>query len=296
MSTSHKRSPGNKASLFVLTASILFGTQGTAQAFAPATATPAMVGGVRLFIGGIGLLISAFIQGQVGYSELPLKKLASVAMFVALNSFCLFTAFSKAGVAIGTTVFMGSVPVIAGVVGYLIYRERPRSRWLVATTLAIVGCFLLGGAGTQKPTDVSGIIFAICAAVAYVAYAMQVKGLMKTHPVELIMGSISLMAALLFVPLLFLVDITWMLEARGVSVALYLGFITTMIAYALLARGLSMLPISTTATLTLAEPVVATFLGVFLLGEQLTPLALLGCGIIICSLLTIASQKQPLPD
>ncbi|MBN1449530.1 MAG: EamA family transporter, partial [Anaerolineales bacterium] len=51
------------APLFVILASMLWGTTGTSQALAPEGATPASVGVVRMVIGGLALLLALLLQG-----------------------------------------------------------------------------------------------------------------------------------------------------------------------------------------------------------------------------------------
>ena len=75
----------------------------------------------------------------------------------------------------------------------------------------------------------------------------------------------------------------------GLLTALYLGGATTALAYSLYGLGLRTTPVATAATLSLAEPAVASLLGVAVLGERLAPvsvagLALLGAGLVVAAL------------
>jgi DME family drug/metabolite transporter len=66
--------------------------------------------------------------------------------------------------------------------------------------------------------------------------------------------------------------------------ALWLGLATTTLAYVLFGRGLHHLPAGPVTTLVLAEPVVATFLGVVVLGESLAPLGWVGAALVLAGL------------
>jgi DME family drug/metabolite transporter len=94
-------------------------------------------------------------------------------------------------------------------------------------------------------------------------------------------------------PLLFVVDLRWLAEPRGLLVALQLGLIATALAYILYTRGLRLVPVATAVTLALGEPVVASLLGVFVLGEQLTPLALLGILLVFAGLAWLTLAREP---
>jgi DME family drug/metabolite transporter len=76
-------------------------------------------------------------------------------------------------------------------------------------------------------------------------------------------------------------------------VTLHLGLVTVSLAYNLFALGLSRVPVATAATLTLAEPLTAGLLGVFLLGEPLTPLAGLGILLIFTGLALVSVGQRP---
>jgi DME family drug/metabolite transporter len=74
---------------------------------------------------------------------------------------------------------------------------------------------------------------------------------------------------------------------------LHLGLVTTALAYILFARGLNRILAATAVTLSLAEPLTAGLLGVIVVGEQLTTLAVVGIGLLIAGL---AWLTLPLPE
>ena len=75
-----------------------------------------------------------------------------------------------------------------------------------------------------------------------------------------------------------------MASVEGLAVALWLGLATTTVAYVLFGRGLRVLPTGPVATLVLAEPLVATMLGVLLLGERLDATAWAGAALVAAGL------------
>jgi DME family drug/metabolite transporter len=75
----------------------------------------------------------------------------------------------------------------------------------------------------------------------------------------------------------------------------YLGAITTALAYVLFAKGLREIAASETATLTLAEPVTAMALGFLVLGERPGALAVLGAALVLAGLAALALRFGPRP-
>src|SRR5262245_16654792 len=89
----------------VLAAAVLFGTTGTAQAFAPPGAEPLAVGTVRLLIGGGALLALALARGVLDApTRWPRVPTVAAAGGVAAYQACFFAAVAATGVAVGTVV------------------------------------------------------------------------------------------------------------------------------------------------------------------------------------------------
>lgn len=78
-----------------------------------------------------------------------------------------------------------------------------------------------------------------------------------------------LVAATLLAPALVVGDLAWLATPGGLVLAGYLALGPTVLACLLLFAGMSGLSPSTVATLGLADPVVATALGVLVVGEEL---------------------------
>ena len=278
----------------MLAAAVCWGTTGTAQALAPPGAQPAAVGAVRLLLGGLALLGYAAWRGALRQEgRWPWGRTLLAAVCMAAYQLCFFAAVARTGVAVGTLVAIGSSPILAGGIAWLARRERPERRWFWATLLAVAGCGLLVAAGKSLHVDVSGIILALGAGLAYALFTVASKGLLESQPPEMAMAVVFSLGALFLSPLLFSADLVWLAQPRGAAVALHLGIVTVALAYSLFARGLRGVPVATAVTLTLAEPLTAGFLGIFLLGERLTPLAALGSALVFAGLALLALGGRP---
>jgi DME family drug/metabolite transporter len=278
---------------FVLAAAVLWGTTGTAQAFAPEGAQPAAVGAMRLAVGGTALLALALGRGLLrGGLRWPVLATGFAAGSMAAYQLCFFAAVSRTGVAVGTIVAIGSAPILAGMLGFLLRGERLERRWGVATALAVLGCALLIVPSGSLSIDARGILLALAAGGAYATYAVAGKRLLEDRPPEAVMAVVFCLGALFLSPLLLAADLHWVTQARGLAVALHLGLIATAAAYTLFGRGLMAVPVATAVTLSLAEPLTAGTLGVVLLGERLTAVSLLGIGLLFGGLAWLALGRQ----
>ena len=280
---------------YIIFAAILWGTTGTAQEFAPAGANPMTVGTIRLAIGGFVLMALAVYRKQFSPREKwSISTTAISAFFVASYQLCFFAAVAKTGVAVGTMVAIGSSPIAAGILGFLIRKETLSRKWYLATFCAILGCTLLSISGGQLNLDLIGIALALGAGFSYAMYTVCIKGLLETHLPDAVMAVVFSCAAILLLPTLFLSDSSWLLQPRGFAVALHLGIVTAALSYWLFARGLKTVSVGNVATLSLAEPLTATLLGVFVLGEYLSSQELVGILLIFTGIvvLSIPSFKQ----
>lgn len=282
--------PGRaRAVVSVLAAATLFGTTGTAQALGPSGTTPLGVGAVRIVVGGAGLLAVLPRVGGRRRDAVALWRTRwgiLAGLTTALYQVCFFGGVSRAGVALGTLVTIGSGPVFTGLLSWTLLRERPRTSWVLATSVCVVGLALLVGSGATRPdVDPVGLLLALASGLGYAVYTVAAKRLMNEgHRSDEVMAAAFGLGGLVLVPVLLTQPVAWVATRSGLVLALWLGLATTTLAYVLFGRGLRHLPAGPVTTLVLAEPVVATLLGVLVLGESLAPLGWLGAAFVLAGL------------
>lgn len=273
----------------VLVAAALFGTTGTAQALGPSSTTALGVGAARLLVGGLALLALLPLVGARRSEAAALWRTPGgivAGLCTCAYQICFFAGVARAGVAVGTLVAIGSGPVLTGLLARWLLRERPGRAWLVATGLCLTGLGLLVlGGGASSRTDGLGVLLALLAGLAYAAYTVLAKQQLDAgHAPAAVMAAAFGLGGLLSLPVLVTQPLGWTTSAGGVALAAYLGLVTTTLAYLLFVRGLAVLPAGPVTTLVLAEPVVATALGITVLGERLSAGGVLGAGLVLLGL------------
>ncbi|KMJ60407.1 transporter [Bacillus sp. LL01] len=279
---------GKIAPFLIVIAAILWGTTGTAQTFAPAPAHPVAIGAARLAVGGLFLLALVFMTGGLSLKSWPLKATVLAALSMALFQPLFFSAVTVTGVAIGTVVAIGSAPIISGFLEWIFLKRRPSRIWWGSTFLSISGCLMLFLNKESVVVDPFGILMALGAGLSFAVYAIVSRDLVgKSSPLAIV-AVVFTLSAVFLAPFLFVFDMSWVADVRGWGITLYLGIMTTGVAYILFAQGLTYVSSSTAVTLALAEPLTAALFGVFLLGENLNPTAwagmfllMLGIGLLI---------------
>jgi drug/metabolite transporter, DME family len=294
------------AALAAVAAAALWGTTGTAQALGPEASDPTSVGALRITVGALVLLMLALPTVRRGRPAprpslgrarpVPDSALLAVGgLAVAAYQVCFFLGVARSGVAIGTVVALGVAPVVTGLLGMLL-GERPTKRWVVATAVAVAGVVLLvagAGPGSASGADLVGVAAAVGAGASYAVYTIAARALLlggrRGVPV---MAAFFATGAVVLLPFLLVADLRWVLTPRGISMVLWLGLVATALSYVLFQRGLGLLPAGTVATMSLAEPVTATVLGVVVLGERLSWLSGLGIVVVVLALLMVTVRSR----
>ncbi|GAA3913350.1 EamA family transporter [Microbacterium invictum] len=303
--------------LAVLAAALLFGTTGTSQALGPDGTTPLSIGVVRMVIGGTVLAVIAFLlaarhtrrrQMDAGAARpslgiRPLSLMVLTGACLAIYQPLFFLGTSVNGVAVGTVVALGSAPVLAGLLEWALTRRLPTATWIGATALATVGVVLLGfggGADAAGGTDPVGLLGSIGAGASFAVIANAQRRLLDAgwDPFTVV-GAMGASSAVLCAFAIPFVTLDWLGTTSGLIMALWLGVATIGVAYILFTWGLSGLTAATAATLTLGEPLTASVLGITVLGERLSVLAIVGLAVLAAGLALLAwgsrSPRDPAP-
>ena len=123
----------------------------------------------------------------------------------------------------------------------------------------------------------------------YATYTVFAKRLLRRgHAPERVMAASFSLGAVFLAPVLVAGDMSWLATGDGLAMALFLGAVPTALGYVLFARGLRALTPGETATLTLAEPLTATLLGVLVLAERPGAVAVCGAALVLAALLALA--------
>jgi DME family drug/metabolite transporter len=275
---------------YIIAAALLWGSTGTAQAFAPAAASPLSIGTLRLIVGGAALLLLACRNGHARpVGRCPWLTAVAAGLCTATYQVTFFTGVKHTGVAVGTLVAIGSAPIFAGLLEALFEQAKLQRQWVLATGLAIAGSSLLVGSGSGSiSVHKTGIVLALGAGLSYALFTLLNKRLMRTQSADFAMASSFCLGAVMLTPFFLQSETGWVVTPVGTGVVLYLGLIATGLSYALFGRGLRLVGIAETATLSLAEPLTAAMLGIFLLAERLSVLASAGALLLFVALVVLA--------
>jgi drug/metabolite transporter (DMT)-like permease len=150
----------------------------------------------------------------------------------------------------------------------------------VALTLALAGVTIMIGAPTEKLNPV-GVILALASALLYSAYLPALERVQEGTPALLSTFLLIVGAALAFLAASLLIGELFLPVGQAVWANIFLlAFVSTVIAFSTLIKGLSVLGPVRTAIIATVEPFFTALLGVLVLGNQLRMSTLVG-GILI---------------
>ena len=181
------------------------------------------------------------------------------------------------------TTLTNLTPVVVTLVGWWLFRERPRALFVVALAAAIAGAVTmsLGADGGQGSNPPLGDVFAGITALWYAGYFIAVKGARGAHSAGRVMLWSTAIAApgLLLVALVLGEDVlpgSW----GGWAACVGLG-VVHVVGQGGVAWSLGQLPTALTAVTVLIQPIAAAILGWLLFAETLTLMQAIGGGVVL---------------
>ena len=287
------RLPRFKADLALFTVALIWGIAFVVQRLAAAQIGVFLFNGLRFLLGALVLLPFSRRGFDARAQTLGLQRkylpgaiLVGLALFsgAALQQEGLkYTNAGNAGFITGLYVVL--IPLFMA----FMWREWPRPAVWIAACLSVLGLFLLstGGQMQLNPGDVLVLVSSIFWAlhVILVGKMVQRVGVVQLAIVQyLVCGLLSLLIGYA------IEDHSLYILAQAWWLILFTGVISVGLGYTLQAIGQRLAPSADAAILLSMEAVFAAMFGWWILGESLTSLQLVGCGIIFSGILLAQSD------
>ncbi|CAK9884834.1 MAG: hypothetical protein XXXJIFNMEKO3_01226 [Candidatus Erwinia impunctatus] len=288
-----QRSIRGAAAIFL--AALLWGTTGTAAAFAPEL-SPLAIGSLAMGIGGVlqGLMVTNMIISQRHLLIEQWRLLLAGAITVAIYPLAFYASMRYAGVTVGTIISIGSAPLLSALIEYYFDGTRISRQWLCGALIGVSGMIVLcllknTDSLYQQDRVILGIVLGLLAGATYAFYSWSARRLMQSGIAPRVaMGATFGSGGLLLFPVFFITATAFFDHLTHVVVGLYMGLAPMFVGYLCYGYGLARLSASMATTITLCEPVVAAILASLVIGERLQLPAWIGAGMVVLSLFVIA--------
>lgn len=287
----------------IIIASFLWGTTGTAASFSPDISSLA-IGAFSMGVGGVLLVFTARSKLFIDY-KLMLKQpkvLFLGAFSVAIYPLAFYSSMRLSGVAIGTVVSIATAPFFAVILERIINKKHITKQWLLSFIIGAIGIVSLtlgkdqsNHAAYSAHQQVIGIFLGCIAGLTYAGYSWAARRLIESgvHSQSSMSGLFGC-AALLLLPSLFFTGDNLFSSSVNTLVSLYMAVIPMFLGYLLFGFGLNFIHASKATLITLIEPLVATVLSVFIIGEKFKVIGWVGVALVsLCLLMqTFKPQSQ----
>ncbi|MBD2100809.1 DMT family transporter [Leptolyngbya sp. FACHB-261] len=224
---------------------------------------------------------------QIARRHLMLMLLIGIMM--ALSQSCYFAAIAQIGVAAATLITLCTAPVWVALLASALLHERLSRGVLLTAGLAVIGTALLVGiepqAVTAQANPALGVLLALGSGLTYALVVLTSRALAgRYHPLQSLTVSIGVGAATLLLFTLATTGLVIQYSPLGWTLLLYLGLVPTALAYLLYFSGICHTTATVASIAALLEPLTATLLASWLLGEQLGSLGLLGSVLLLSAI------------
>lgn len=285
--------------IMVVIAAMLWGTTGTAQSFVPPQLSSYWVGTLRLVVAAAFFLPQLWVRGRsvmtgVTVRRLPWKGICLAAACMSAYNLAFFAGVRSTGVAVGTALALGSGPIWAGVLQITIYRRLPKRIWWLGTGVAVVGVVaMVTGKDDGVPVSWLGVALCLFAGLSYATYAIVNQRMVSNASPFTVTATVFTLAAMFAIPGAVGLSGVPDLHVSDVAIVLWLGVVSTGVAYLIFSHALRHVPAATGVVLTLAEPVTAFVLAIVVVGEQPGVSQGLGLGAVLAGLWLVVRSEIP---
>ncbi len=282
--------------LMILLAAVLWGSTGTAQSFAPAglsALSAYWVGALRLIVASAFFMAFVLAVYRNRWAELNLRRLPwpwvlCASAGIAVYNLAFFAGIRATGVAVGTAVAIGSGPIWAGLLQALATGRRPALAWCAGTALAVTGgALMIVSNGAQITVTALGVGLCLLSGFSYAAYALVNKRMVGQASASVVTMAVFTLAAALATPVAWALSGGPHATATEWAIVIYLGVVTTGVAYLLFSHGLRHVSGAGGVTLALGEPVTAFVLAIVVVGERPSALAFAGLLLVLMGLVAV---------
>jgi drug/metabolite transporter, DME family len=229
------------------------------------------------------------------------RSVVAIGCGTALYQGLYFVSVLLVGVSVATVVSLGLAPVLAALWEHLAARTRPSRREVAVLAAALSGLVAVTaaagqGASSSSESPLLGLVLAVASGATYAATTVLGHDLVAgVDPVALTTAA-TVVGAVVLAPFLVLAvgrgEPVRTSDVVSLALLVYLGVATMAVAYGLLYAGLRTTSGSAATVATLVEPLSAAVLAAAVLGERLTPLALVGGGLILAAVVALHRPEE----
>ena len=260
--------------------------------------TPMEVVTIRVMIAAVVLLIYLISTSP---KSLKLQQFSDIKYFLGTGiisfsffNYCMFKTIELSTIPISAALLY-TAPAFVIVISYFLFQEKITAIKLIALCSTFIGVIFVVGLIPLHLQSISfiTIIIGLGSGLGYALYSIFSKYALKKYSSLVITTYTFVVAAIALMPFFpYREKLRLLLNFDVLPYILGLGLLPTTIAYIVYTYGLQRTEASKAAIIATIEPVVATFIGIFLFVEPFTIFQLLGMVFIIGAVILVQLQSD----
>ncbi|MCI3150090.1 EamA family transporter [Bacillus cereus] len=284
-------------SLYLILASSIWGGMYVVVKVLVSVIPPLELVWLRYLVAIVALLIIGFVTKQKWRIE---KRYFLIIIAIGVIGYAISIVTQETGTMLSSAqmgaIITSSTPAFMVVFAWLILKERLTFKKGISVCLATIGVIIIVGIGDLNMSNMLGGISLLIAALTWALMSVLVKRLPSDYS-QIVVTTYSTLVALIVLtpfvlPRLHAIDVSQLTRPTIWGGLLYLGIISTAVAFLLWNRGLQMLNASSGGLFFFFQPVVGTLLGWLILGEKIGVTFWIGSALILIGVLLVIREKQ----
>ncbi len=222
------------------------------------------------------LLITDKKQLKIKRKDIPLFLLAGGGGLAGF-SLTYFLAMQEIGGASVPSLLLNTAPILVMAASPFLFKEKITSVQLISMFVCIAGITLVTGVfGGAGEVSFLGILYGLISAIAYAAYIVVTKILLKKYGEYTVSTYAMLFAVLCLLPLSFGSSMPTAFGWKGFLAAAGLVLVGTLFPFLLYSKGLKKISASTASVFGTVDPATSCLVGLFYFQEGFSFLKILG--------------------
>lgn len=184
------------------------------------------------------------------------------------------------------SVITSTIPAFMIIFGWLILKEKLDKVKIFSVIIAILGVVMIVGLKMSGTNVILGVLLLVLDSIAWALMSVLVKKVKTYSSLQItIMSTVVAVVALTPFILSDLQSLTSInfVDPKVILSLLYIGAVSTAVAYVMWNRGLQIVSAGSSGLFYLIQPIVGSFLGWLLLGEQISIGFVIGSAMILAS-------------
>ena len=284
-------------SLFLILASSIWGGMYVVVKIVVAVIPPLELVWMRYLIALVALVIIGLVTRQNWRIK---RRHFGIIIAIAIIGYVISIVTQETGTMLSTAqmgaIITSTTPAFMVLFASLILKERLTLKKAISVSLATIGVITIVGIDDINMSSMLGGVSLIIAALTWALMSVLIKRIPSDYSQIVVTTYATLIAFVVLTPFVITklpqIDINDLTNPTIFGGLIYLGVISTSIAFLLWNRGLQMLNASSGGVFFFVQPVVGTLLGWLILGETISITFWIGSVLILLGVLIVIKDRQ----